>query len=182
MKISTVEEYFEILGGKKSEFPKDTAKRVYDFSKELRANRKYSKITSFESESDTMVVINGLRLFSFCEHHLLPYFGYCSIGYIPNGKVLGLSKFQRIVEKCASKPTIQENLTQEIADTLTNYLGEDADVGVAVTCIHSCMFGRGVKNADVGVNTIVLKNGLRSNNVSRTEFLNRITKHENILR
>lgn len=177
---AVIKGYFELLGG--TNFPENTVQRIKKFSDELKQNREYEKITSFLSNSDTMVILNNLRVFSFCEHHLLPYFGYCSIGYIPKGKVLGLSKFQRIVDRCASRPTIQEQLTHDLADTLLGFLGEKTDIAVAITCIHSCMFGRGVKNSDVSVNTMALRNGMKQNDLPRSEFLQRITKHDNIFR
>lgn len=177
------EGYFQILGGNLN-YPKETTERVLKFKEELEEKRRYVKFTTFESKVDEMIIINGLKVFSFCEHHLLPFFGYCSIGYIPNGKILGLSKFQRLVDKFASKPTVQESLTQELADQLTSFFAGEYDlkgIGIAMTCIHTCMYGRGVNTSTITVNSQVLMGKIKDEREARSEFLNRIN-HENILR
>lgn len=176
-----VKEYFRLLGGNEAKFPDETVERIDRFAIDLSKKRTYSKFSTFPSKSDSMVVLNKLRVFSFCEHHLLPFFGYASIAYIPDGKILGLSKFQRIVDQCASLPTVQEDLTNEIATKVINVL-KPKGVGVSVTCIHTCIFGRGVQNTDVSVNTMVVTGAMKQNEITRNEFLQRITRHENILR
>jgi len=163
-------EYYELLGG--TNFPKDTNDRVQRFGNELNEKRLYEKFTTFDSTNDEMIVINGIKLFSFCEHHLLPFFGYCSIAYIPQGKILGLSKFQRLVDKIASIPTLQENVTSAIAEQVEKIL-EPKGLGVATTCVHSCMFGRGINTSTISVNSQVLKGAMKEGS-ARTEFLSRI--------
>ncbi len=169
--------YYDLLGG--CTFPKDTERRVNNFSKELEEKRNYTKFTTFESNIDEMIVINGIKLFSFCEHHLLPFFGYCSIAYIPDGKILGLSKFQRLVDKISSIPTLQENITNEIANEVEEIL-KPKGLGVASTCVHTCMYGRGINTSTITVNSQVLR-GLFTKESTKTEFLSRI-KNENIFR
>ena len=86
-----------------------------------------------------------IRVFSFCEHHLLPYYGTCSIGYVPHGKILGLSKFQRLVDKLASCPTVQEELTARIVNWLRDKLKAEG-FGCVMRCYHTCAIGRGIEN------------------------------------
>src|SRR5581483_9069667 len=96
-----IKSYFEMLGGDESDFSPETANRVRSFGMELDRKRNYEKFTTFDSDCDEMIIGNHLRLFSFCEHHLLPFYGEAAIGYIPNGKIFGLSKFQRLVDMVA---------------------------------------------------------------------------------
>ena len=176
----SVKQFFRILGGESSEFPDETTDRVLRFKSELANKRAYIKFTTFKTDTDEMIIINGLKLFSFCEHHLLPFFGYGSIGYIPDGKILGLSKFQRLVDKVSSKPTLQEDITNEIANMVQKTLSPKG-IGVAFTCIHACMFGRGINTSTCSVNTQVLKGLMKDEHDTRAEFLQRINI-ENILR
>lgn len=176
--MTTAKDYWKILGGN-GNFPEDTERRVDCFSIELKTKRDYTKFTTFPTDLDEMIVINGIKVFSFCEHHLLPFFGYCSIGYIPEKKILGLSKFQRLVDKNASQPSLQEHITSIIAREIDKIL-EPKGLGVAMTCVHSCMFGRGINTSTCTVNTQVLQKALKDRPEARQEFLNRI-KIENIL-
>lgn len=168
------------LGGDPAKFPKETEKRVKKFYKELSNKRNYSKFTKFKSGSDEMIVINGLKAFSFCEHHLLPFFGYGTIAYIPDGRILGLSKFQRIVDKVCSRPTLQENVTATIADKIQDFI-KPKGIGVSLSCVHACMFGRGINTSTCNVNTQVLRGIIKDKPQTRQEFLLRI-RIENIFR
>lgn len=170
-------EYFFALGGK--DFPIDTTRRVNHFHNELSIKREYEKFTIFKTKNDQMIIVNKLKIFSFCEHHLLPFFGWANIGYIPDGKILGLSKFQRLVDKIASKPTVQENVTDEIAEQLQIIL-EPKGLGVATSCVHSCMFGRGINTSTISVNAQSLRGNFLEKEV-KTEFLQRIN-NEDLLR
>ena len=172
--MNTIKEYYNLLGGKA--FPQETEERVMRFKDELAEKRQYSKFTTFDTTNDEMILINGIKLFSFCEHHLLPFFGYCSIAYIPNGKILGLSKFQRLVDKISSVPTLQENVTNDIAEGVEGIL-KPKGLGVASTCVHTCMFGRGINTSTITVNSQVVK-GIMKDPIAKSEFLQRI-KHEN---
>ena len=172
--MNTIKEYYDLLGG--NNFPTETEERVNNFSKELEVKRNYSKFTTFNSNNDEMIVINGIKLFSFCEHHLLPFFGYCSIAYIPNGKILGLSKFQRLVDKISSIPTLQEDVTSSISNEVERILKPKGS-GVASTCVHTCMFGRGINTSTISVNSQIVK-GVLKDPIAKSEFLTRI-KNEN---
>lgn len=165
-----IKEYFNLLGGDQTKFPEETEKRVLDFSKELLEKRKYEKFTTFDSDSDEMVILNRIKIFSFCEHHLLPYFGYCSIGYIPNGKVLGASKFQRLVDKISSKPSIQEGLTSEIIKKVESLLNPKG-VALIMNCTHSCMFGRGINTSTITMRTQSVRGIMKTDSACRAEFL-----------
>src|SRR4029079_18682450 len=88
-------QYDMLLGGTEKDFDRETAKRVFKFAKELCTRRSYTKFTTFQSDSDEMIIGDELRFFSICEHHLLPFIGKATIGYIPNGKIFGFSKLQR---------------------------------------------------------------------------------------
>jgi GTP cyclohydrolase I len=175
--LNIANNYFTILGG--VNFPPETEDRVARFSQELAEKRQYEKFTVFDTDINEMVVINKIKVFSFCEHHLLPFFGHCNIAYIPDGKIMGLSKFQRLVDSISSKPTLQENITQEIAHKVTEILNPKG-VGVAVSCVHTCMYGRGINTSTISVNTQVLQGVMNEQN-AKTEFLMRI-KNEDIFR
>ena len=165
-----VETWYNNLGG--NEFPKDTTERVLKYFKEMETKRNYSKFTAFPTTNDEMIIINQIKIFSYCEHHLLPFFGHCSIGYIPNGKILGLSKFQRLVDSVATRPTLQEDVTQAIANKVEELLSPKG-LGVVANCQHSCMFGRGIERPEIFVSSQVLR-GIFSDTDVRSEFLNRV--------
>jgi GTP cyclohydrolase I len=165
--------YYWMLGGNPDTFDIKTIDRVRGYCSELNQKRKYDKFTTFESDADEMVIGNHLKLFSICEHHLLPFFGEVSIGYIPQGTVLGLSKFQRIVDKFASKPQIQERLTSEILKFIqhtTNAKG----AGVVIKAIHTCVFARGVQSASAEFTTTALGGVFKTQHETRAEFLKSI--------
>jgi GTP cyclohydrolase I len=124
----------------------------------------------FECTSDNIVAIRNIELFSICEHHLLPFIGQCHIGYIPKGKVLGLSKFARIVDHFAQRLQIQEGLTQQIAEALSAILETD-DVGVIIEAKHLCMMMRGVEKQHSSMTTSVMHGCFRRNPESRNELL-----------
>jgi GTP cyclohydrolase I len=166
--------YYWMLGGNPDTFDIKTIDRVRGYCSELNQKRKYDKFTTFESDADEMVIGNHLKLFSICEHHLLPFFGEVSIGYIPQGRVLGLSKFQRIVDKCASAPHIQERLTQEILKFLIETLGNPKGAGVVVRAIHTCVFARGVQSASAEFTTTALGGVFKTQPETRAEFLKSI--------
>lgn len=124
----------------------------------------------FESEADEMVVVKNIELYSMCEHHMLPFIGKCHIAYIPNGKVLGLSKFARIVDMYARRLQIQENLAREIALSIQEITGSTG-VGVIIEAQHLCMMMRGVEKQNSSMTTSVMLGQMRDNPSARQEML-----------
>ena len=124
----------------------------------------------FPSDSNEMVIVKDIELYSMCEHHMLPFIGKAHIGYIPNGKVLGLSKIARIVDVFARRLQIQESLTQEIAQTLQDVTGS-LGVGVVIEAKHLCMMMRGVEKQNSMMQTSSMLGTFRSNQATRSEFL-----------
>jgi GTP cyclohydrolase I len=127
----------------------------------------------FESDNDEMIIVKDIELYSMCEHHLLPFFGKCHVGYIPKGKVLGLSKIARIVDVYARRLQIQENLTKQIADTILKYTGAQG-VGVVIEAQHLCMMMRGVEKQNSIMKTSCMLGVFRANISTRSEFLSLI--------
>ncbi|GAB2796417.1 GTP cyclohydrolase I FolE [Halomonas shantousis] len=127
----------------------------------------------FASETDEMVLIKDIELYSMCEHHLLPFIGKCHIGYLPRGKVLGLSKFARIVDMYARRMQIQENLTREIAEAVIQVTGARG-AAVVIEAKHMCMMMRGVEKQNSSMTTSVMLGSFRDNQPTRQEFLNLI--------
>jgi GTP cyclohydrolase I len=124
----------------------------------------------FESKIDEIVLVKDIELYSLCEHHLLPFIGRCHVGYLPNGRVLGLSKVARIVDMFARRLQIQEQLTQQIAEAIMNSAGARG-VGVIIEARHLCMAMRGVEKQNSVMKTSVLLGSFRDNAPTRSEFL-----------
>ena len=127
----------------------------------------------FESAMDEMVIVRNLEIYSLCEHHLLPFFGVCHVGYLPKGRVLGLSKFARIAEVFARRLQLQENLTMQIAESIME-LVEPRGVGVVIQARHLCMMMRGVEKQGSEMTTSCLLGSFRENSRTRAEFLSLI--------
>lgn len=127
----------------------------------------------YETNMDEMVVVKDVELYSMCEHHLLPFIGKAHIAYIPNGKILGLSKIARIVDMFARRLQIQENLTQQIAHTILE-VTEAKGVAVVIDAKHLCMMMRGVEKQNSAMTTSVMLGLFRSNDRTRAEFLDLI--------
>ncbi len=124
----------------------------------------------FESETDEMVLVKDIELYSMCEHHLLPFIGKCHIAYLPSGKVLGLSKFARIVDMYARRMQIQENLTRQIAEAVLQ-VTEARGVAVVIEARHLCMMMRGVEKQNSSMTSSVMLGAFRENQSTRQEFL-----------
>lgn len=124
----------------------------------------------FPSDNDEMVIVKDIELYSLCEHHLLPFIGKAHVGYLPSGKVLGLSKVARIVDMYARRLQIQENLTKEIADAVMQVTGAKG-VGVIVEAKHMCMMMRGVEKQNSSMKTSIMLGQFRNNPQTRNEFL-----------
>lgn len=124
----------------------------------------------FVSEMSEMVIVKDVEMYSMCEHHLLPFLGKCHVGYLPNGKVLGLSKIARIIDYYARRLQIQERLTSEIASCIEHITGARG-VAVVIEAQHLCMMMRGVEKQNSVMTTSVMLGEMRNNQSSRTEFL-----------
>lgn len=126
----------------------------------------------FEAESDDMVIVKDIEFFSMCEHHLLPFFGRCHVGYIPNGKIIGVSKVARIVDMFSRRLQVQERLTREISSALEEILNAEG-VGVVMEARHLCMQMRGVEKQNA-ITTTSDFTGAFNQAKTREEFMNLI--------
>ncbi len=127
----------------------------------------------FSSDNDEMVLLRDIELYSLCEHHLLPIIGKVHVAYLPNGKVIGLSKIARIVDMFAARLQIQENMTRQIAEALMQ-VTDAKGVGVVVDAKHMCMTMRGVEKQHSSMATSVMLGAFRKDTRTRREFLNLI--------
>ncbi|MGE3977545.1 MAG: GTP cyclohydrolase I FolE [Nitrospira sp.] len=132
----------------------------------------------FPIEYDEMVIVKDIDFFSMCEHHLLPFFGRVHVGYLPNKKVVGLSKIPRIVDTFSRRLQVQERLTVQIAETLSNKLSAHG-VGVVVEARHLCMMMRGVEKQNTVAVTSSMLGAFRSQSQTRLEFL-KLIRHGSV--
>ena len=123
----------------------------------------------FEAESDDMVIVRNIEFFSMCEHHMLPFFGKCHVGYIPNKKIIGVSKIARIVDMFARRLQVQERLTKEISHALMDILDAEG-VGVVMDAQHLCMQMRGVEKQNSVMTTSSMLGSFRRELATRNEF------------
>ena len=124
----------------------------------------------FTSDTDEMVIVRNIELYSMCEHHMLPFIGKCHVAYLPQGKVIGLSKIARIVDYFARRLQIQEVLTKQIAECLNGAIGARG-VGVVMEAQHMCMMMRGVEKQNSVMTTSCMLGDFRSQQQTREEFL-----------
>ncbi len=124
----------------------------------------------FPSDSEEMIMVKDIELYSLCEHHLLPFIGKAHVAYIPTGKVLGLSKVARIVDMFARRLQIQEQLTVQIAESVQQITGASG-VGVIIEAKHMCMMMRGVEKQNSSMKTSAMLGSFRTNQATRNEFL-----------
>lgn len=146
---------------------KDTPRRVADMYKELLESPEL-KYTKFEEKYRDIVLIKDIEFSSMCEHHLMPFFGVAHIAYIPNGKIIGISKLARIVEKYARRLQVQERMMNQIVEDIKTNL-ETEDVAICIEAKHMCMVARGIKK--VNAKTITSKfTGAFQNSENKNEF------------
>ena len=124
----------------------------------------------FDETYDDMVVVRNIEFYSLCEHHLLPFFGKVHVGYVPNGKIVGLSKIPRLVDMFARRLQVQERLTKEIAEALENAL-HPKGVAVVVEGMHMCMMMRGVQKQNASMVTSHVMGEFREDRRTRSEFM-----------
>lgn len=129
----------------------------------------------FKADYREMVIVKDIAFYSLCEHHMLPFFGKAHVAYIPNGRIVGLSKIPRLVEAFARRLQVQERLTEEVASTLFKVL-KPRGVGVVMEAEHLCVSMRGVKNETSFATTSSMLGVFRSDNKVRAEFLDLIKK------
>jgi len=149
--------------------------KTYEFLKDI------SKVLNgaiFNEKYDEMVLVKDIDFYSLCEHHLLPFYGKVHVAYIPDGKIVGLSKIPRIVDVFSRRLQVQERMTQQIADTLNEYL-EPQGVAVVTEAFHMCMMMRGVQKQNSSATTSAVHGIFKEDARTRTEFLNLIA-HKNL--
>jgi GTP cyclohydrolase I len=129
----------------------------------------------FTQDTSSMVIVKDIEVYSMCEHHMLPFFGRCHIGYIPDGKVFGVSKLARLVDMYARRLQLQERLTEQISQVVMNEIGAKG-VGVMIEARHLCMMMRGVEKQNSTMVTSSVLGVFREHLATREEFLNLIGK------
>lgn len=152
----------------------ETPRRVAEMYAEVFAGFEiepadYLKV-QFDEQHKEMVILKDVPFTSMCEHHLLPFVGKAHVGYIPNGRIVGLSKLARVVEGFARRPQLQERLTSQIADAIVEAV-DPRGVGVVIEAQHMCMIIRGVKKSGSTMVTSAMRGLFRSNPPTRSEFL-----------
>jgi GTP cyclohydrolase I len=153
---------------------RDTPRRVADMYEEILAGigndpRPLLNVT-FEEQHKEMVILRDIRFYSLCEHHMLPFHGVAHIGYIPRGRIVGLSKLARLTDVIAKRFQVQERMTSEIADAIMDALNP-VGCGVVVEAEHMCMTMRGIQRPGARMVTSALRGGFRHDPATRSEFL-----------
>jgi GTP cyclohydrolase IA len=159
---------------------KRTPERIARMYAELLSGYQMDPITVvnealFEVKYDEMVIVRDIEFYSLCEHHLLPFMGRVHVAYIPDGKVLGLSKIPRIVDLYARRLQVQERMTRQIADFIRDLLHPQG-VAVVVEALHLCMSMRGVQKHNARLTTSAMHGAFRANLATRQEFLENISR------
>jgi GTP cyclohydrolase I len=150
--------------------PERVARMYAEMFEGMRTDPKDLLRVGFDVGHDEMVILKDIPFYSVCEHHFMPFHGVAAVGYIPDGRVVGLSKLARLVDAYARRPQIQEQMTGQIADTLMEALHPDG-VAVVVEAEHLCMTARGVKKPGARMVTSATRGTFRKNDVTRAEFL-----------
>lgn len=151
----------------------DTPKRVAKMYREVFSgvgvNPETALTTTFEEQYDGMITVKDITYYTFCEHHIIPFYGKAHIGYIPDGRIVGLSKFARLVELVSQRPQVQERMTTQIADAIWNVLNPKGVI-VTVEGTHLCMCARGIKKPGTATVTTVKKGFFAENTALCEEF------------
>ncbi|HXK33294.1 MAG TPA: GTP cyclohydrolase I FolE [Dehalococcoidia bacterium] len=150
--------------------PARVARMYAELFEGLRIDPRDFLKVGFDAGHEEMVILRDIPFYSICEHHFMPFHGKAAVGYIPEGRVVGLSKIARLVEGYARRPQLQERLTSQIADALMDGLGPDG-VAVVIDAEHLCMTQRGVKKPGSRMVTSATRGLFRRNDVTRAEFL-----------
>jgi GTP cyclohydrolase I len=153
---------------------RETPRRIAEMYEEIFGGLavdplEYLKV-GFEVAHDEMVLLRNIPFYSMCEHHFLPFHGEAHVGYVPDGRVVGISKLARVVEAYARRPQIQEQLTTQVADAIMDVLHPDG-VAVVIEAEHLCMTMRGVKKPGSRLITSAMRGTFRKSQVTRAEFL-----------
>ena len=153
---------------------RDTPRRISDMYEEIFSGLRtdpYSIMeVGFEESHDEMVVLRDIPFYSLCEHHFLPFHGVAHVGYLPKGRVVGMSKLARVVEAFARRPQLQERLTSQVAECIMEAV-QPMGVGVVVQAEHLCMTMRGVKKPGSRMTTSAMRGHFRERPATRAEFL-----------
>ncbi|HLB24103.1 MAG TPA: GTP cyclohydrolase I FolE [Dehalococcoidia bacterium] len=150
--------------------PSRVARMYAELFEGLRADPTEHLRVGFEAGHDEMVILRDIPFYSVCEHHFMPFHGTAAVGYIPDGRVVGVSKLARLVEGYARRPQLQERLTSQVADALMDTLRPDG-VAVVIEAEHLCMTQRGIKKPGSRMVTSATRGLFRKNDVTRAEFL-----------
>lgn len=152
------------------ETPARVARMYAELFEGLRIDPTEYLRVGFEAGHDEMVILRDIPFYSVCEHHFMPFHGTAAVGYIPDGRVVGVSKLARLVEGYARRPQLQERLTSQVADALMDTLEPDG-VAVVIAAEHLCMTQRGIKKPGSRMVTSATRGTFRKNEVTRAEFL-----------
>ncbi|MDO4586960.1 MAG: GTP cyclohydrolase I FolE [Planctomycetia bacterium] len=155
------------------ETPQRVARMYAELFSGIKADPRLHLQKFFTEEYDEIVLVKDISFHSMCEHHLLPFIGKVHIGYLPDGKVIGLSKLARVVETISKRPQLQERMTEEIANLLVEEL-KVKGAGVIIEAVHSCMTIRGVRKQGSFCITSAMKGTFRKDHRTRMEFMNLI--------
>jgi GTP cyclohydrolase I len=150
--------------------PRRTGEMYAELFSGLQQDPREVLATSFDESHKEMVVLKNIPFYSLCEHHFLPFHGQAHVGYVPEGRIVGVSKLARVVDILARRPQMQERLTSQIADTIMDTLSPDG-VAVVIEAEHLCMTMRGVQKPGAIMITSAIRGGFRRRGVTRAEFL-----------
>lgn len=156
--------------------PRRVAKMYQEVFSEVGIDPATALTTTFEENYDGLVVVKDINYYTFCEHHLIPFFGKVHIGYHPNGRVIGLSKFARLVELVSKRPQVQERMTQQIANAIMETLNPKGAI-VSIEGVHLCMCARGIKKPGTSTVTTVKKGIFKDHFSYVEEFENTLSRN-----